>query len=346
MSIQVSALPRAHGDPVLRATIRSQPEDFEVTELRDFEPSGAGEHVWLEIRKRGANTEWVARQLARFAGVPEVAVGFAGLKDRDALTRQVFTVGLGGQPEPDWDQCVIDGVELLARHRHARKLKRGALNGNRFELILRSVQPLAPAAAIEARLSALSARGVPNYFGPQRFGRGGENVARALAMFDGARVPRSLRGILLSAARSQIFNQLLAGRVLAGSWEQAIDGDILQLERSNSVFKPAAIDADIAARMAAGEINSTGPLWGASRSTINAAGADEAQSVAADAELNALAAGLLRAGLEADRRALRLWPRTLSWQWLDGQTLRLEFALREGAYATSVLAELGETADA
>ncbi|TAM26407.1 MAG: tRNA pseudouridine(13) synthase TruD, partial [Rhodanobacter sp.] len=211
-------LPRAHAEtPPLTARLRSTPEDFRVEEILGYDADGSGEHALLWVEKREANTDWVARELAKFAGVPPLNVGYAGLKDRHAVTRQAFTVQLAGKPDPDWSTFPHAEVKVLAATRHSRKLKRGALRGNRFVLVLREVQ--GDRARAEEVLAEISARGVPNYFGEQRFGREGGNLAQARAMFAGRRMDRAKRSILLSAARSHIFNAVLAARVERGAWD-------------------------------------------------------------------------------------------------------------------------------
>ena len=200
------ALPRALGPVVLQARMRGSPEDFRVDEVDGFEPSGSGEHLLLDIEKRGMNTGFAAKRIAEWAGVPESAIGYAGMKDRHAVTRQRFSVHLPGREAPDVAGLQDDALRVLGQARHARKLPRGALAGNRFDLVLRDVQ--GDADAIDTRLRAIASRGVPNYFGEQRFGHGGGNVAEALAMFDVRRVRREQRGLLLSAARSELFNRV------------------------------------------------------------------------------------------------------------------------------------------
>ncbi|OHC47109.1 MAG: tRNA pseudouridine(13) synthase TruD, partial [Rhodanobacter sp. RIFOXYA1_FULL_67_6] len=217
-------LPWAYGVPPLQARLRSTPEDFQVEEILGYDADGAGEHALLWVEKRGANTDWVARELAKFAGVPQVAVGYAGMKDRHALTRQTFSVQLAGKPDPDWSAFPHAEAKVLAVTRHSRKLKRGALRGNRFVLVLREVQ--GDRAMAEQVLAQIAARGVPNYYGEQRFGREGGNVAQARAMFGGRRVDRDKRSFLLSAARSQIFNSVLAVRVERGAWDSPLEGEI------------------------------------------------------------------------------------------------------------------------
>lgn len=331
-----SDLPRAHGEPPLRARLRSQPEDFVVEEQASVTPDGNGEHLWLEVRKRGANTEWVARELARFAGVPAGDVGFAGLKDRDAVTTQSFTLRLPGREAPDWAAFPHPEVTIRSLGRHSRKLKRGALAGNAFEITLRAVE--GERAAAEARLQAIARQGVPNFYGEQRFGHGGANVARAEAMFAGRRVRRAERAMLLSAARSQLFNAVLAARVADGSWCRGLDGEVWSLAGSRAWFGPEAPSPELAARLAAGDISPSGPLWG--RGELPTADATRALEEATLAPFATLKAGLEAAGMAQDRRALRLLPGDLQWQWPEADALTLRFALPPGAYATVVLREL------
>jgi tRNA pseudouridine13 synthase len=334
-------LPRAAGAPALRGTIRAQPEDFQVAERLNFAPSGTGEHAFLLVEKRGANTEWAARQLARFAGVAPVAIGYAGLKDRHAVTQQAFTVHLPGRADPDWSTLDAPGVRVISAVRHARKLQRGALRGNAFALVVRDVA--GDRAHVADALAAIARDGVPNYFGEQRFGHDGGNVAAAAAMFAGRRVPREQRSILLSAARSAIFNDALAARVRDGTWRSARDGDVFQLDGTGSIFGPEPVDDTLRARISTGDVHPTGPLWG--RGTLRSAG-DVAALERAVADAHApLAAGLEAAGLEQQRRALRVRVAGLSHEW-RGAALHLVFELAAGAYATAVLAELGEIADA
>ncbi|MGQ0530741.1 MAG: tRNA pseudouridine(13) synthase TruD [Panacagrimonas sp.] len=332
----MTLLPYAHGGPPLQARLRSTPEDFQVDELQDIQPDGSGDHVWLRVRKRGANTDWVAKELARFAGVAPVDVGYAGLKDRDALTTQVFTIHLPGKPDPDWATFPHAEVQVIEQQRHRRKLKRGALRGNRFCIVLREIQ--GDHAQAEQRLQAIAAQGVPNYFGEQRFGLGGANVERALAMFAGKRVDRQLRSMLLSSARSHLFNAVLAQRVRSANWDQAMPGEIWSLSGSRSWFGPEPITELLLSRLAAADIHPSGPLWGrGALPTTDAALALEQAALQDDA---ALKAGLEREGLEQDRRALRLMTRALRWHWLEPEALQLEFELPPGSYATVVLREL------
>ncbi|KQZ66134.1 MULTISPECIES: tRNA pseudouridine(13) synthase TruD [unclassified Lysobacter] len=343
-------LARAHGAPALRARIRSVAEDFQVEELPGFEPSGSGEHLLLTIEKRGMNTAFAAKRIAAWAGVGELAIGYAGLKDRHALTRQRFSVHLPKRVAPDLAalqeaSASGEGLRVLDSAWHAKKLPRGALAGNRFVLTLRELE--GDRAAIEARLQALAARGVPNYFGEQRFGRDGDNVANALAMFGGRRVRREQRSLLLSAARSELFNRVLAARVNADCWDRPLDGEVWMLDGSRSVFGPEPFDDTLAARLAAFDIHPSGPLWGRGELRSRDAAAAIEQAALDGEDAAALRAGLEQAGLNQERRALRLRPAGLSWRWIEaaeGAALELDFVLPAGAYATVVLAELGDIA--
>ena len=332
----LTGLPRAFGPPVACGTIRAVPEDFVVEEVTGIAPSGAGEHAWLVVRKRGANTQWVAQRLAALAGVPPVAVGYAGLKDRHALTTQCFTVHLAGRPDPDWGAIADGEIEVLEATRHHRKLQRGALRGNRFRLRVRDCAD-APDALAE-RLARIAREGVPNYFGEQRFGRDAANLAAADALLRGARRPRRDEGLLLSAARSWLFNAVLGARVGAGCWDRVLPGDVMQLDGRGAQFRVDDPDEETAARAARLEIHPTGPLPGRPGRALAPAGeaaAIESGGLAASA---GWVEGLARLGVEADRRALRLAVRDLEWERVVDGVL-LGFFLAAGGYATAVLRE-------
>jgi len=339
----MTPLPRAHGAAVLSACMRSSPEDFIVTEIDAFAATGSGEHLLLTVEKRGMNTAFAASRIAQWAGVPEMGIGYAGLKDRHAVTRQRFSVHLPRRVAPDIAALESPELRVLDSTWHAKKLPRGALAGNRFELVVREVD--GARAAIDARLATIASRGVPNYFGEQRFGRGGDNVANALAMFGGRRMRREQRTLLLSAARSELFNRVLAARIEAGRWDAGLDGEVWMLDGSRSVFGPEPWTAELDARLAAFDIHPTAPLWGRGplRSTGEAAALEAA--ALADGDAPALRAGLEAAGLKQERRATRLRPQDLQADWIDPAALRLRFSLPPGCYATTVLAELGALSD-
>ena len=331
-------------EPPLTATIKAQPEDFQVEELPATVPEGQGEHVWLEIEKRLLNSEDVAVWLARESGAARGRVSYAGRKDRQAVTRQWFSVQCPPESEPDWvvraeawNAAQADGetagrARVLHVARHARKLRTGHLAGNRFEIRLGAVE--GDRAAAEAILAAIREGGIPNYFGAQRFGR--DNLARARAWLGGGRPPRSRnqRSLLLSAARSAIFNAVLAERVRRGDWNRLLPGDVANLEGSGSVFPVAEVDAELEARAARLDIHPTGPLWG--KGSMQTGGEVQALEAAVAAGEPELAEGLERADMKAARRSLRMVPGAVDWRW-EGEDLMLSLELGAGEYATGLL---------
>ncbi len=327
--------------PPLRAQIKVQPDDFLVEELLGFEADGDGEHLLLRVEKEGANTAWVAEQLAKFAGIAQVAVGYAGLKDRHARTIQYFSLHLPGRPDPDFAAWDLPSVRVLSALRHRRKLPRGALRGNRFELRLRSVS--GDRAAADTLLTQIASVGIPNRYGSQRFGHNGANLQLAKRLFAGARLDRARRGFALSAARSMLFNQVLERRVQLGNWNRALPGDIFQLDGRGSVFGPVTDDPSIDERLARAEIHPTGPLPGRGESSARGAARDLEDEVLA--EHADWLEGLARERLEPERRALRMMVRELEWDWPDAQTLMLRLRLDPGCYATSVIEQIAQVDD-
>jgi tRNA pseudouridine13 synthase len=329
----------AFGLPTVTGVMRATPEDFAVDEVLGFEPDGEGEHRLIHIRKRNTNTDWLAKQLARFAGVKPMDVSYAGLKDRNAVTTQWFSVGLAGKPEPDWKQIESDDIEVLLVARHRRKLRRGALQGNRFRLHI--TQLSGDLAGLEARLQDMVRDGVPNYFGEQRFGFNHNNLRRADAMFRGdfRERDRHKRGLYLSAARSYLFNEVLSRRVVDGTWTLPLPGEALMLAGSHSFFVADEIDTAILERIEEGDIHPSGPLWGrGDLASHNDARALEQEVLATCSEW---CAALEKEGLEQERRALRLPVQDLSWIIdTEQQVLTLSFQLDAGSYATTVLREL------
>ena len=333
-------LPRALNAPLFSGRIRSVPEDFVVEELPAFEATGEGEHLLLSIRKRGMNTAFCAQNIARWAGIDERDVSYAGMKDRHAVTTQRFSVRLPKKTAPDVALLNNEECQVLEAVWHNRKLARGALAGNRFVLTLRELG--GEREALERALHGIQTQGVPNYFGEQRFGMEQANVGKALGMFEGRRVDRAKRSIYLSAARSYLFNLLLAERVKLGNWNAPLNGEVWMLEGTKSIFGPEPMNDDIAARCAAMDIHPTGPMWGAGE--LRSQGAVlglESQLPVLQPEL---CKGLEKAELRQERRALRLLAKNLSWRFPADDELQLSFELPPGAYATSILAELGEFA--
>ncbi|MEY4429325.1 MAG: hypothetical protein RLZZ182_2014 [Pseudomonadota bacterium] len=312
--------PHAYPASGASAILKQHNADFMVTELPLQLPSGEGEHLWLDIEKNGANTAYVALQLAHAVGVQERDVGYAGLKDRYAITRQWFSIYLPKGEVPDLTHLQHPEFKVLAQSRHVKKLRPGDLQGNHFRITLRDV--VGDRQAIEANLAAIAEKGVPNYFGAQRFGFDGGNVEQGRAMLAReirVRNPKK-KGLYLSAVRSFVFNEVLALRIAQGLWGQSLSGDVMDAQG-----RP------------------TGPMWGRGRvATTDAAQALENSVVARHATL---CDGMEHAGLEQDRRALVAHPAEMRWAWPQPDQLVLEFALPAGNYATSVLEEILTTTE-
>jgi tRNA pseudouridine13 synthase len=338
--------PRAHGVPLSKAEIKTEPEDFRVEEQLSFLPSGEGPHWLLRVEKRAANTRWVAAELARLAGLPAAEVGYAGLKDRHAITVQWFSVPARNKSQEFWQAVSTEEFRVLEAHANLRKLKRGALSGNRFRIRLRKVAW--PRGELEAKLAALRAHGVPNYFGPQRFGREGRNLDRVANWLECGVKPagRTERGFALSAARSLIFNAVLARRVESASWGALQPGDLASLDGSGSHFPVTAVDDELSRRIEAFDIHPSGPLWGR--------GAPQTERQVRELELEVarefapVAELLASEGLEQERRPLRCTVRDLRIEADAGtneaeeRTLTLSFSLGRGQFATAVLREIAE----
>lgn len=350
-SQMLSELSYANGVPEVSAVIKQRPEDFIVVEQMDIEPSGEGEHIWLDISKVRRNTDAVAKSLARFAGVSNRDVGYSGMKDFNAVTRQWFSVWRPKGEPLDWSSYQFEGVELNRIVNHSRKIKRGTHRSNRFEIRLASLKGNEQAKDIEAildhRLSTLRDQGAPNYFGVQRFGRNAGNMPQALEMFRGEKrvKDRSLRSILLSSARSWLFNSVVSERVNTGTWQMLFAGEPANLDSSNSVFtvKDASLEN---ARLRALDIHPTAPLWGQGHESFSEPASVELVDLEHRvlAEYSELKTALESARLDYQRRPLRVIAKRLKWQYEQITDERLDcvlsFELNRGQFATSVLREL------
>lgn len=326
----------AYGKPKTFGSIKASPEDFKVDEVLGFELTGEGEHLFLCVEKRGLNTEELVKALARTLGKSEKCISYAGLKDRQALTTQWLCIHCPGEEITEPELLQGQGWRVIEAKRHLKKLKTGALAANDFTLVL---SDLSENLEIEERLQLIQSTGVPNYFGPQRFGYEGQNLVKAESvLLGGAKVKnRFLRGIYYSAARSFLFNKILDERIKSGSWAKALTGDVMQLAGTNSIFSVEIPDEIIDERIVNFDLSPAAPLWGKGqeRASMDALILQEE----ALAEYKPWCDALERHGLERAYRALKLQVDKLSWTWRD-KDLILEFRLVAGSYATSVIREL------
>ena len=332
--------PYRFGKPEQTALLKAEPADFKVIEDLGFTPSGVGEHLYVRIRKTGENTAWVAKMLAEHTGLPLAAVSWAGLKDRHAVTEQWFGLHLPGKPDPDLRSLQSDSIEVLQTARHDKKLRPGMLRGNFFCLRLREISQ---SRELDMRLQQISELGVPNYFGPQRFGHNGNNLLAAERMFGGRRIhDRQKRAIYLSAARSYLFNQVIAARVRDNCLNEPMPGDCLLFSQMDGhlVFDKNTDKNAIFQRMLFGELVTSAPLWG--RGEELPQGKALAWEPAVLAEHADWLKELEQAGMQMERRRAVLRTNDLRWRWLDN-ALELHFSLSAGSYATSLIRELVTT---
>lgn len=324
-----------HGKPIAQGCIRAKPEDFYVQETLSFKPSGEGEHVFLYIEKCKANTEWVAKALAKHFKVRAANVAWAGLKDRNAVTRQWFSVHLPGLKDVgEWPKN--EQFKVLECIFNNRKLRVGAIDNNFFRLRISDLQ--SDADSLQQRLQKIAALGVPNYFGEQRFGRNGNNLTMAQGLLvEGKRYKKSDHAMALSAARSYVFNQMLSQRIHDGMFNQVQAGDVVMLDKTKSIFVAQPDELQLLQQRldsADCHISCAMPGSGPAVAEISALRWEQEQL----APFGAWLEGLGKQRVSASRRAARLLPQGFSWE-LAGDELLLEFKLPTGAYATSVLRE-------
>lgn len=333
-----------HGKPQSSGLLRSQKSDFKVFEQLPFSAIGEGEHLFIYIRKTGANTVFVARELAKYFKVKEQLVSYAGLKDRYAVTEQWFGVHVPGKQVYDLQDLAIEGVEVLEYARHNKKLRTGALTGNRFELILRNVTNLQ---ALHSRWGDIVKQGVPNYFGEQRFGIDGGNIDKALALFSGTKVKdKKKRGMYLSAARSCIFNDIISERIVQNTFSKLQQGDVLMLAGTQSVFHLDEVDDAIEQRFIDKDVDITATMWGSGDLMTTANPKAIEQSISE--KHNEFSQGLPRFGLKQERRRIRLIVQEADIEVLANEqesvsslpSVKISFILPAGSYATTVLREL------
>jgi tRNA pseudouridine13 synthase len=338
----VVELPNVHGRPPLSGVLRAQVRDFQVEEVLGFALRGQGEHLVLKVRKRGVNTLDAARRIAVWGDVNPSAVGFAGLKDRRAVAVQHFSVHLPDGAVPDLGALHADDLEVLDVTRHLRKLRRGNLQGNRF--VLRLTDVAGPVDAAEGRLRQLAALGIPNYFGTQRFGHRASNLtgARRLICSQSGRFKPEQRRMYVSAARSHIFNRVLAARVLDGSWNELLPGEVALVGQDRREVLVRMPSDALRRRRDAWDLDPSGPLPGRAGHCLMPDG-DAARlevDVIAREGFGSWVDALNRMQVDAARRALRVQPLALTWAWEDATTLVMRFGLPAGSYATSLVREL------
>ncbi|WP_420067914.1 tRNA pseudouridine(13) synthase TruD [Actinobacillus pleuropneumoniae] len=323
------------GQPQQAGRLKAEFADFIVREELGYPLSGEGEFVAVKIRKTNANTLFVGERLAKFAGISERNMSYAGLKDRHAVTEQWFCLHLAGKETPDFTQFECEGVEVLEVTRHNRKIRVGSLAGNHFELLLRDVNE---SEELNQRLNRLQAVGFPNYFTEQRFGRDGHNLTQSLRWANGeiAVKDRKKRSFYLSAARSEVFNLMVSQRIADHLTQTVLAGDYVQLAGSNSFFMVEEKEvAETQQRLASGDVLLTAPLIGEKSLELTAC----EQEKAIIAQHSTLVELMKKERMANARRAMLCKPQDFSWRF-EAEGLRLRFFLDSGSYATALVREL------
>jgi len=322
------------------AIFKQFPEDFIVIEKLTFQPENKGSHAFLKIQKKDTNTQWVIKELAKFCQVPEKTIGYAGLKDRQAITTQWFSVNLEGITEPNWDKFDVDNIDILEQTYHPKKLKVGTIESNHFEIKLKNIssEHINKIHNIQAKISS---SGFPNYFGEQRFGIDEQNIAKARRWFNSEiKVKqRNQKSIYLSAARSLLFNEFLSSRIAQFGWNNLINGEQMILDGSHSFFTVEKISKEIEERFTLGDIHPSLSLWGKGNLTsLNEL--NEFEQLQAY-KLSFWANHLENKGLKQDRRSIRVIPKDLQSSYdPETQSFKIKFSLPSGTYATMLLREL------
>lgn len=322
-----------HGKPQASAKFKTLPEDFVVTENLGFELTGEGENLFLLIEKTQLNTQQVCEYLAKFFGRRLRDIGYAGLKDKQSVSRQWFSLQMNVKQQPDLSQLGSENIRLISHSRHSKKLKIGALKSNNFDILLRDITDFNDAAQ---RLDKIKHLGVPNYFGLQRFGFKGNNLNWADRMAKGEEIKnKKIKGFALSASRSFMFNQVVHHRLEQNLFMQPANGDVFILSGSNSFFQQE-VDEQILKRIEQGDIQISAPLFGKGEfDTIGQVQELETQILNQTPSWQKL---LIDNGLKQERRSIIVKPENLNWQQQNND-LRVSFDLPTGCFATSVLRE-------
>jgi tRNA pseudouridine13 synthase len=342
-ALQQRPIPLLAGDlPGTSGIVRVSEEDFLVEELPLYEPSGRGEHLYLTVEKRGRTTPEVAREIARALGVAEREVGTAGLKDKRAVALQRMSFATRA-PAEEALRIQGPGFRVLAAARHGNKLRPGHLRGNRFRIVVRGVVPDALERA-EAICARLRAQGAANLFGPQRFGKRGDNASlgHALLLRETQVRDRFLRRLALSALQSELFNRCLAARIADGLFATAIPGDVLKKRATGGLFVCEDVAAD-APRVAAGEVDPAGPLPGRSLFAARGEALRREESVLQEAGVDPACFAAGGGETEGARRPYRIAPEGLRVEAAGEDALAVHFALPKGSYAVAVLREIARS---
>lgn len=326
-----------YGKPSASAVFKKIPEDFIVTESLSFEPLGEGEHLFLLIEKRQLNTQQVCEYLAKHFSKRLRDVGYAGLKDKQSVSQQWFSIQLNVTSTIDLKDFGSEDIKLVKAIRHNKKLRIGALKANHFSIRLRDISDWSE---VDKRLHVIKEHGVPNYFGPQRFGIKGNNLNWFERLVQGEQIRnKKLKGFALSAGRSFLFNNVVSKRVELGGVDKFLEGDVFILDGSHSYFTFEQQNEGYQKRLDEFDIHISAPLFGEGESPATSKCLELEDEV--EKSFSNWHKALCDQGLEHERRSIRLKPSILEWQ-KDDHDLLIKLEIPTGCFATSVLRELVE----
>lgn len=338
--LQTNDLPFISGEIApIAARIKERAEDFRVHEIPAYPPTGSGDHLWVHFEKANMTTEFAVKQIARCLGVAPRDAGYAGMKDRQAITTQWASFLFG--KEEALNALNVPGLRLLTVTRHAQKLRTGHLRGNRFELVLRGIDT-ARLNDVRAVLTRVRTMGLPNYFGAQRFGFDGRNVSEARAwIVEGGQPPRDMwkKKLLVSVLQSAVFNDVVASRIRDGLFDHAVDGDVLKKEDTGGLFTTADL-GDAEARVLSWAVSPTGPMFGDSMRPAEREALARDEAALARAGLTAEHVKLFGRAGEGTRRVMRVRPEEVAFEPAGDAAMTLSFSLPKGAYATVLVREI------
>lgn len=344
MSEPSPAAPAVHAPPLASldlpgtgGAIGPDVEHFCVDEVPAYAPSGEGEHLYVRAEKRGLTTPELVRRLADAAEVETRDIGYAGLKDKHAVTSQWLSLPRHAKEPATW--ALPDGVRVLEASRHGNKLRTGHLVGNRFRITLVGVVPDALALG-QAVAERLTASGLPNYFGLQRFGRDAENLGRALAWLRGGarqRLSAFLVKLYPSVVQSEIFNRYVTARRELGL-DRLFPGEVVRLEGSGASFV-VEDEARETARLLSRDIHLTGPMLGPKMRPASGRARELELEAASAAGVDAAVLEVLARFAPGTRRDLLVYPESLALTQPGPETLVLDFVLPAGSYATVLVRE-------
>lgn len=328
-----------YGNAICEAYWKAEPQDFQVNENLDLEFTGSGEFLWIYVLKKNINTESLAKEIAKAARISSDKISWSGLKDKKSWAKQWFCLHIGGLVDREKWLEILNRTQqeswlILEGHAHQKKLRIGTHQSNTFDLKIEIPEGVSHQEAIEARLKQISTLGFPNYFGYQRFGKNYSNLNNAQKLFDGQQIKnKHIRGLVLSAARSWLFNLQVHERIQQQSFDKIISGDVFQFQNSGALFTEE--NEETQTQFDQLQIHPTAVLMGLGKNLSSD------KSYALEQKIEDLFPLWVRRlkdfKIGQERRSIRVLPQKMSWECLSPTHLRLKFELPKGSFASELL---------